>query len=75
MVHAMMMCMCIPLKVQVDFWHTDMLWHHVALTWTADSSYLADGSRQPAGNVQLYVDCSMLLDSTDPRGSQSNAFG
>jgi hypothetical protein len=60
---------------KVDFWRADMLWHHVAFTWTADSSYLADGSQQAAGSVKLYVDCSMLLDSTDPRGSQSTAFG
>jgi hypothetical protein len=75
MLHPIVVSLCMPLKAEVDNLHADMLWHHIAVTWTADSNYLADGSRQAAGSVKLYVDCSMLLDSTDPRGSQSTAFG
>jgi len=45
------------------------------VTWTAGDIYVADQSMQPAGTVNVYVDCKMVLDKANPRGSQSTAFG
>ena len=53
----------------------DLQWHHIAVTWVQNQTFLSDHTLHQAQYAKLFIDCFMLLDRSNPRQSQSTYPG